>query len=166
VRGTVGRMSAALHDDVVALAFLLGTWVGEGSGGYPTIEPFTYREELAFDDVGDAFLLYRQESWGDGDEPIHFERGFLRPGEGPGALELCLAHPIGVTEIAHGALHGTTINLTATHDDVGRTRTGLDVQGLRRRYEVADDTMRYTLDMATGDTPMTIHLEGVLRRTT
>ena len=56
-------MSPELHDDVASLAFLLGTWSGEGTGSYPTIEPFAYRETLRFDHVGEPYLLYVQESW-------------------------------------------------------------------------------------------------------
>jgi hypothetical protein len=157
-------MPPALHEDVRVFAFLLGTWRGEGSGGYPTIEPFTYREEVVFEHVGDPFLLYRQESWSPSGEPVHFERGFLRPGEAPGWLELCLAHPIGVTEMAHGRLDGSSFDLTSDEADIGHTRTGLDVRGLRRRYRVEDDGLSYALDMATGDTPMAFHLEATLRR--
>ena len=78
-------MGPELHDDLRPLAFLLGTWRGEGTGEYPTIEPFGYQEEMRFEHVGDTFVLYQQASWSPDDgAPIHFERGFLRPGE-PGA---------------------------------------------------------------------------------
>ena len=157
-------MATALHEDVVPLAFLLGTWRGVGHGGYPTIEPFRYREEIVFEHVGDAFLLYRQESWSSTEEPVHFERGFLRPGGSPGSIELCLAHPIGVTEVAHGTLDGTVFDLTATAAGIARTETGLPVEGLHRRYRVEGDDLTYALDMATADTPMTLHLEASLRR--
>jgi hypothetical protein len=157
-------MATALHADIASLAFLLGTWRGEGTGGYPTIEPFRYREELAFEHVGDSFLLYRQESWSQTDEPVHFERGFLRPGATPGSLELVLAHPIGVTEVAHGRLDGTVFDLTATAEGIARAESGLGVQGLRRRYRVDGDELTYQLEMATTDTPMTLHLEATLRR--
>ena len=36
-----------------------------------------------FDHVGEPYLLYVQESWSPEGEPVHFERGFLRPGAGP-----------------------------------------------------------------------------------
>ena len=155
---------AAVHDEIAALSFLLGTWRGTGSGGYPTIEPFEYREELAFEHVGDAFLLYRQESWSPADEPVHFERGFLRPGGSPRTLELCLAHPIGVTEVAHGTLDGNILEFVATADDVGRSRTGMHVRGVRRRYRADGDELTYQLDLETADTPMALHLDATLRR--
>jgi hypothetical protein len=157
-------MPPALHEDVVAFAFLLGTWRGEGTGGYPTIEGFAYWEEIVFEHVGDPFLLYRQESWSPSGEPVHFERGFLRPGEAAGSLELCLAHPIGVTEVAHGRLNGSSFELAADEADIGHTRSASDVRGLRRRYQLDGDILTYTLDMATGATPMTFHLEATLYR--
>ena len=158
-------MAPAPHDDVAPFAFLLGTWRGEGTGSYPTIEDFAYREEMLFEHVGDPFLLYRQESWDlTSGAPVHFERGFLRPGKHEGDLELCLAHPIGVTEIAHGRVEGQHLSLTARGSDIARAATGLDVRELERRYRIDGDVMTYQLDMATGDTPLSPHLEATLRR--
>ena len=155
-------MAPELHEDLQPLAFLLGTWRGEGRGEYPTIDPFSYVEELTFDHVGDTFLCYQQASWSPEDgAPIHFERGFLRPGE-PGRIEFTLAHPIGLTEVAEGALDGTSFELSST--DVGRTTTGLTTTSVIRRYDVDGDVMRYRTDMATDDTPMALHLEAELRR--
>ena len=151
-----------LDERLRPLAFLLGTWRGEGTGEYPTIEPFLYEEELRFEHVGDTFLLYQQASWSPDDGgPIHFERGFLRPGD-PGRLEFTLAHPIGLTEIAEGALDGTGFELTST--GVGRTTTGLSATSVIRRYRVDGGLMRYRTDMATDETPMALHLEAELHR--
>ena len=41
-------MGPKLHGDLQPLAFLLGRWCGEGKGGYPTIAPFAYGEEVRF----------------------------------------------------------------------------------------------------------------------
>jgi len=151
-----------LHPDVQPLAFLLGTWRGEGTGEYPTIDPFSFVEEMTFDHVGDTFLCYQQASWSPIDRaPIHFERGFLRPGL-PGRIEFTLAHPIGLTEVTEGALDGTSLELSSTA--VGRTTTGLTTTAVIRRYRVDGDVMRYRTDMATDETPMALHLEAELHR--
>src|SRR5438132_2053860 len=102
-------MGVALHEDVEPLGFPLGTWRGEGEGEWPASEPFRFREELVFEHVGKAMLLYRQESWDleDG-SAVHFERGFFRI-TGPGRVGLVLAHQMGAVEVAEGTLTGTII---------------------------------------------------------
>jgi nitrobindin-like protein len=151
-----------LHPDIEGLGFLLGTWRGRGE--YPTIESFDYEEELTFSHVGDAFLVYEQRSWAPLDgAPLHLERGFYRNGT-DGELELTLAHPLGLVEIAHGRVTGSAIQATTDPGLMGRTRSGVDVIGIRRQYEVDDDLMSYRIDMATERTPMAVHLEGQLRR--
>jgi hypothetical protein len=165
VRGSVGRVTAEppVHPDLDPLAFLLGTWRGGGSGGYPTIEPFRYTESICFEHVGDPFLLYSQESWlEEGAAPLHFERGFVRPA-GPGRVEAVLAHPLGLTEVAEGSLDGGRLDLAST--TMGRTSTGDAVSGLVRRWRVDGDRLTYELDMEMDTTPMSLHLTGELRRT-
>jgi len=155
-----------VHPDVAALSFLLGTWRGSGRGEYPTIDPFPYDEEVVVEHVGEPFLLYQEASWSvDDREPLHLERGFLRPGPDRGDVELCLAHPIGLTEIAHGNVDGSTMELSTDRDGfVGRTRTGLEVTALSRTYRVEADRLTYELFMETERTPNTLHLRGELRR--
>jgi len=155
-----------LHTDLSSLAFLLGEWEGAGRGGYPTIDPFDYDEEVVIEHVGDPFLLYRQASWLTSDRsPLHFERGFIRPGSGPGEVELCLAHPLGLTEIGHGMLDGSSFDISSEEQGaVGRTRSASPVTGLTRSYQVEGDLLTYELFMATEATPMALHLRGTLRR--
>ncbi|HZU46044.1 MAG TPA: FABP family protein, partial [Mycobacterium sp.] len=95
-------MPAELHPDLEALAPLLGTWAGRGSGKYPTIEPFEYLEEVVFSHVGKPFLIYGQKTKAPADgKPLHAETGYLRVPQ-PGRVELVLAHPSGITEIEVG----------------------------------------------------------------
>jgi len=158
-------MAPTLHADLGFLGFLLGTWRGTGTGGYPTIEPFAYREEMVFEHVGEPFLLYRQETWdATTGNVVHLERGFLRPGDTDGSVELCLAHPLGLTEVASGSVEDGSITLEAGPKQIVRTATGLDVARVLRRYHVVDDTLTYELDMATDRTPLTWHLSATLER--
>jgi hypothetical protein len=155
-------MPPALHPDVEPLAFLLGTWKGEGDGWWPTTEPFRYGEEMTFEHVGDPFLMYSQRSWlvADG-SPLHFERGFFRPA-GLGRLEIVLAHPLGIVEVAEGTVSGSVVDAAST--SVTFTRTGSPVTELRRRMEATDDVLTYRLDMAMRDVELTRHLLGELTR--
>lgn len=151
-----------LLPEIEPLAFLLGTWRGAGTGGYPTIDPFGYEEELAFEHVGDTFLSYAQRSWSPADgAPIHFERGFLRPGTDR-VIEFTVAHPLGLTEVSEGTLDGSRFELASR--SIGRTGTGMDVIAVVRRYEVEGDRMRYETDMQTERTAMTLHLAAELQR--
>jgi hypothetical protein len=148
--------------ELAPIAFLVGTWRGDGDGDYPTTDPFRYREVLRFEDVGDSFLVFSQESWSlPGDEPLHFERGILR-GAGPGRVELTLAHPLGVAEVSEGTVDGSSIELTST--SIARTSTALPVASLARRYRVQDDALSYEVDMALDDVPSTRHVWATLRR--
>jgi len=154
----------ALHPDVAALSFLLGTWRGTGEGQYPTVDPFRYGEEMTFTHVGDPFLAYEQRSWSleDG-APLHFERGFLRGGEG---IELVLAHPLGIVEVSTGTLSGgggsRVLDLASA--TMAHTPTGDRVTALRRHLEVEGDAMAYTLDMEMERVPLSPHLRAELRR--
>jgi THAP4-like, heme-binding beta-barrel domain len=150
-----------LHPDVAHLAFLLGVWSGEGEGDYPTTSPFKFRETLRFEDVGDTFLLYSQESWTLDGEPLHFERGTFRP-SGPGRVEVTLAHPNGLVEIAEGELAGSVMDLRST--TVARTSTGSAVTALARRYRVSGDELSYQIDMSMDEVPSTLHVWATLRR--
>ena len=79
-----------------------------------------------------------------------------------GRVEVAIAHPLGVAEIAEGSLAGGVIDVTATA--LTRTSTGSDVTGLRRRIEVVDDVLRYELAMAMRNEVPTRHLAGELKR--
>jgi hypothetical protein len=155
-------MDPTVHPEVCDLAFLLGRWEGGGEGAWPVGRAFRYDEEMTFEHAGDAFLLYAQRSWSPDDgSPLHFERGFLRPG-GPGRVEVTLAHPLGIVEVAEGTLAGQVVDVSST--GLALTATGSQVTGLRRRLEVAGDVLRYELWMAMRGERPARHLVGELER--
>jgi THAP4-like, heme-binding beta-barrel domain len=148
-----------MHPSLEPLAFLVGEWAGEGEGEYPGIAPFRYREELAFEDVGDAFLLVTESSWTLDGQPLHFERGTLRP-LGEDRVDLTLAHPIGVAEVAEGNLDGSNLFLRSTA--IARAGTGSPVTEIERRYRLDDGRLSYELDMATEGVARTFHVRATL----
>jgi hypothetical protein len=146
-----------------AISFLVGTWRGEGKGEYPTIDPFTYGEEVRFWHDGRPFLFYAQLTWNPvSNAPMHSESGFWRPRE-HGAIEVVLAHGFGVAEIQEGRVHGRRFELRSK--SLSSTSTAKAIREVTRTYEVADDVLTYSVAMAYDDTPLTHHLGAELRRT-
>ena len=45
------------------LAWMVGTWRGTGRGEYPTIQPFTFEQEVVFNHDGRNFLNYYSRTW-------------------------------------------------------------------------------------------------------
>jgi len=152
-----------LHEALTPLAFLLGTWEGEGAGEYPTIDSFRYRERVAFTHVGKPFVAYTQRTWAlDDGRPLHSETGYLRH-TGEGAVELVLAHPTGIVEVYTGEVDATSLRLaTAT---VATTPTAKRVDALERDFRLDGDELTYAVRMAAVGLPLTHHLAATLRRT-
>jgi hypothetical protein len=153
-----------VHPDLEPIAFLLGTWQGEGKGIYPTIPSFSYGEEVRFTELGKPVLAYGQRTWAlDDGRPLHAETGYWRP-RPDGRLEVILAHPTGVAEIAEGTIGGGRIELVAT--TIGRTPSAKEVSGLARTFELAGpDVLRYVVSMAAVGQPLQTHLSAELHRT-
>jgi len=150
-----------LHDDLRSVAFLLGTWRGSGHGDYPTIEGFTYDEEISFTHAGKPFLFYLQRTWAPDGSPLHSETGYVRP-VGADAAELVIAQPTGITEIHAGPVEGTTLRLRSV--DVGLAPTAVDVRSTARTITVSGGELVYRLEMAAVGQPLQFHLEAKLHR--
>ena len=153
-----------LHPDLEAVAALLGTWRGEGSGEYPTIDPFRYTEELTFTDLGKPFLHYVQRTWFPDGEPKHTETGYLRITDGT-TVELVLAQPTGQTELAEGPLTATADGFTCTLDSrVENSASAKPVETTQRQLALAGDVLTTRFAMAAVGVPLTHHLASQLRR--
>jgi len=155
-----------LHPDCVPLAFLLGTWVGVGVGGYPTIEGFRFGQQLEFGHIGKPFLTYTSRSWlldDDGNQvrPLAMESGFWRPQPG-GEVELLLAHPTGYVEIWLGEVDGAKVELGT--DGVMRTTTAKEYTSGHRLYGLVDGELFWAYDMSAMGQPRQPHVSARLRR--
>ena len=161
-RGTVRDMEPKVHEDLEPLAFLLGTWRGEGKGSYPTIEEFAYSEEISFSHVGKPWLAYSQRTKHPVKGfPMHAETGYWRPIAGD-RVEIVLVHPTGISEIQEGSVRGTTVDVATK--SVTRTSTAKEVSALERTFTVDGDVMRYEVRMAAVGLPLQHHLAAELRR--
>ena len=153
-----------LHPDLAALAPLLGTWAGSGTGEYPTIEPFGYLEEITFGHIGKPFLAYTQRTRSADGKPMHAETGYLRM-PAAGRAELIIAQPTGVTEIDEGTVStddGIVIVLHST--SVGLSSTAKVVSAVNRSFRFFRDELTYAVEMSAVGKPMCHHLSATLHR--
>lgn len=155
-----------LHPSVTGLAPLLGVWAGQGRGVYPTIEPFEYLEEIIFGHVGKPFLSYVQKTRALSDgRPLHAESGYLRV-PATDRIELILAHPTGLTEVAEGDLsvRDATIEIELVATTIGRSASSKEVAALGRSIRIDVDELTYTVFMGAVGQPLQQHLTATLQR--
>lgn len=164
------EIPADLHADLMPVAWLLGTWRGNGQGDYPTTEAFTYDQEAIFAHDTRPFLHYFSRTWktnADGERtgPGDLETGFLRvhpDGSGKADLELVLAHPTGYAEVWYGEVDGPRITLTT--DLVARTASAKEYNAGQRMYGLVEGDLMYAYDKAAEGHELQSHLWGRLER--
>src|SRR5581483_483239 len=127
------------------LAFLVGTWEGEGVGGYPSLErDFAFGQRATFTAYGKPVLEYESRTWAlDDGRPLHRETGFWRP-QDDGGVEVTLALPTGIVEILVGRVTGQRIELTS--DVVARSVTAKEVTAETRLYGLVGEELMYAAD--------------------
>lgn len=157
-------MGAAGPDPL--LARLVGTFVGEGEGDFPTVAPFRYREQLVFTASGGPVIAYSQRTSDPGSgRPMHAENGFLRPGAA-GRVELLLAHSFGLTEVQEGTIaedDDGVLRLHLASTAIGVAATAKPVDAVRRDLVLAGDLLRSELWMSYAGIASQ-HLVSELRR--
>ncbi len=155
-----------LHPDCGPIAWMLGTWRGNGHGDYPTIEKFQFGQELIFQQDGRPFFHYMSRAWVV-DEQKEFvregamETGFLRCPE-PGKVELLLAHNTGISEIWYGAADGGRIELHTA--GVSYTETAKEVTAGSRMYGNVEGDLLYANDLAAAGQELQPHTWARLQR--
>lgn len=142
---------------------LAGTWRGSGAGSYPTIEDFTYTEELVVAPVPGKPMAHWRSRTADATSgaPRHAESGFLRLNDD--RWELVVAHSFGITEVATGqAVDPGRIDVVGS--DLHGTPGAKRVDQVRRSYRCDGDMLSYQVDMAAVGIALTHHLSAELHR--
>jgi len=154
------------------LSILLGKWNGKGQGDFPTIDPFTFDEEIVFTANGvEPLIHYEQKTWDtthrkDHAEPLHWESGFIRPVEA-GVIEISNVQNNGRVEVLSGNLTTSGSQSTAFYLSLTSVLVMHDprMRHTTRRYDVAGGELNYQIHMATqNNTNLTPHIQACLRK--
>ena len=151
-----------LHPDCAPIAWLLGTWRGNGHGDYPTIDAFQFGQECIFTHDGRPFFHYMSHAWivdeqGGKVRDAAIETGFVRS-KADGTLEWLLTHNTGFVEIWHGELHPERPSFEIVTDAVARTATAKEYTGGKRLYGYVEGDLAYDYDMAAMGQELQPHL--------
>lgn len=164
----------ALPEELLPLSWLIGTWVGVGTGQYPSIEDFRFGQEVSFSTDGRPFLFYVSRSWlldddGHRVKPLATETGFWRP-RPENAVEVVLAHPTGfaetwageitVTGIENARITGARAEIRTT--GVERTASAKEYAQGHRLYGLVDGRLLWTFDMEAVGHGLSNHLAATL----
>jgi hypothetical protein len=147
---------------------LEGRWLGEGKGGFPTIESFHYSETLIFErrDENSLFYMQRTEKRMDGRVEFvmsHWESGFIRVLMSS-ELELANVQSGGRGEVLIGTIERMSRKIRLDFRSKLVTNDECMVASARL-FEIDGDTLRYEMTMHTTRVDkLTRHLVANLQR--
>ncbi|XP_020237522.1 UPF0678 fatty acid-binding protein-like protein At1g79260 [Cajanus cajan] len=152
----------AIHPAVAPLSFLLGTWRGQGEGGFPTIHSFSYGEELHFSHSPNKPVIgYSQKTWKlISGEPMHAESGYWRP-KPDGTIEVVIAQSTGLVEVQKGTFSAEEKVIQLQSEMVGNASK---VKEIRRCFQLVDGKLCYDIQMATNTITLQPHLKAALKK--
>lgn len=152
------EIPANIHPRCARLAWLIGTWAGNGRAEYPGTEAHQFGQEAIFQQDGRPFIHYLSRTWVTDDDGSHLaeedqETGFLRP-QDDGSLEIVLAHNTGIVETWYGEIHPDQPRFEVITDAVVRTATAPDYTAGKRLYGYVNGDLLYAIDAAAGGQPL------------
>lgn len=179
-----------LAPEVYPLAWLVGSWSGEGVVGYPGIEETAFTQEVVIDHDGGPYLSYTSTIRlvvapddaasldadagavaSDGPGPVwSTESGYWRvPPERPDGLgadqhpvELLVSDPSGHVAVYVGEVGKGRIDLVS--DLIARTATGAEVTAGKRLYGLVQGDLMWAHDLAAFGQPMQSYASARLSR--
>lgn len=164
-----------LHQDLVPLAFLLGTWEGAGVFDFPGAEKCNVGQEIVFRHDGRPFLEYRSRSWvldaaGDRVRPLENEFGFWRlTGNARGmtgerSVEVSMVRDQGVVEVWYGELADGRPRIDLATDTVARSAAAAPYSGGKRLYGMVDEQLMWVGEKSAPEVPLRPYMSAQLKR--
>lgn len=160
-----------LNPQLMALAWMVGRWAGNGHGTWPNAqgepEEFEFGQQIDFTTNGGPYLHYISQTYkvdaeGRPAEPLGMETGFWRP-QADSSLEVVMSSPEGWSEVWTGKITGAKIELVT--DAVMRTQTAAtSYTGGQRLYGNVEGDLLYTFDRATEDVALQSYQWARLQR--
>ncbi|KAL6206183.1 hypothetical protein ACLB2K_023432 [Fragaria x ananassa] len=156
------KASPAVHPAIAPLSYLLGSWKGQGEGGFPTINSFSYGEQLHFSHSGKKpVIAYTQKTWKlNSGEPMHAESGYWRP-KPDGTIEVVIAQSTGLVEVQKGTYNAEEKVINLRTELVGNATK---VKEITRVFKLVDEELSYEVQMATNLNSLQPHLKASLKR--
>jgi hypothetical protein len=155
-----------LHPDLYSLAWLVGTWRGNGIGEYPGIPRFNFFQEVTFNHDGRNFLNYFSRTW-KVDEvtkeqtPFELETGFWTPKEEK-ALHVVISSSRGISEGWLGIHDGPRIQLVM---DRGYSSPSAPiVTAGQRLYGLVEGELFFSYDMASEGETLQAYMWSTMER--
>ncbi|QIX25509.1 FABP family protein [Nocardioides sp. JQ2195] len=155
-----------LHPDCAPIAWMLGTWRGNGHGDYPTIDKFEFGQELIFTHDGRPFFHYMARAWVVDDEgskvrDAAVETGFVRC-RPEGKVEVVMTHNTGFVEVWYGTAGEARMEIAT--DAIVRTESAKEYTAGKRLYGNVEGDLLYAFDMAAMGQPLQPHIWARLQR--
>ena len=155
-----------LNPDLVALAWMIGSWEGSGKSSYPDTEDMDFGQRIDISHNGGDYLHYFSQTYQVDDEgqpskPLDLETGFWRP-QRDATLEVVMCQPAGIVEIWYGHITGAKIEIAT--DAVARTKSAPDFAAGHRLYGNVEGDLLWTFDKAADGHSLQSYQWGRLRR--
>ncbi|KAI3675632.1 hypothetical protein L1987_85223 [Smallanthus sonchifolius] len=151
-----------VHPAIEPLSYLIGTWRGQGEGGFPTISSFAYGEELNFTHPGNKpVIAYSQKTWKlNSGEPMHAESGYWRPKP---LLRLSVRRAPVLLKFRSkiGTYDAEKKVVKLQSELVGNASK---VKEITRVFTLVDEELSYVVEMATNLTDLQPHLKAYLKK--
>ncbi|CAL5335357.1 unnamed protein product [Camellia sinensis] len=157
------EVGVGVHPGVVPLSYLLGTWRGQGEGGFPTISTFQYGEELHFSHPGNKpVIAYSQKTWKlNSGEPMHAEAGYWRP-KPDGTLEVVISQIKALVFLNFRGTYNAQDKVVKLHSEL--VANASKVREISRVFKLVNGELSYVVEMATSLTSLQPHLKASLKK--